>query len=91
MNIDCKIYISNIVSFFNKNPKDLALLIPVEKKEEFYSKIAIVAERNVEKGDEPTLTKKQMIDICLELNHPPIQEIKKTPIITTEWGIYSLN
>ena len=92
MSVELEIYINNIVKFFTKNPKDLSNLVPLEKKEEFFSKIRETASLNVEKGDEPALTKKQFIEVCVEINGKnPELDIKKNPIVLTKWGEYSLN
>lgn len=92
MSVELEIYINNIIKFFTKNPKDLSNLIPLDKKDEFFSKVREVAENNVEKGDEPTLTKQQFIEVCVEVNGKTLEShIKKNPIIYTKWGEYSLN
>jgi len=92
MSIELEIYLNTIIKFFTKNPKDLSNLVPLEKKDEFFSKLRETAKQNVEKGEEPTLTKKQFIEICVEINGKTLKEhIIKNPIIYTEWGEYSLN
>lgn len=99
MNVEVEIYVSNIVKFFNNNPKDLSNLVPIEKKDEFYSKIKNIAESNYDKGDDPSLTKQQFIDICLEINGKSvpkdviIEVVKEISgvIIQTKWGNFSLN
>ena len=68
MSVDIEIYVSNIIKFFRDNPKDLTNLVPKDKEEEFYKKIREVAVSNYEKEMEASLTQKQMIDICRELN-----------------------
>lgn len=92
MSVELEIYINNVIKFFNKNPNDLSNLIPLEKKEEFFSKVREIAKTNVEKGDDPTLTRNQLIEVCLELNEKvPVVHITKNAIVSTKWGEYSLN
>ena len=38
-NIDCEIYIKQLITFFEKNPGDLMTLIGDVQKEEFYKKL----------------------------------------------------
>jgi hypothetical protein len=69
MNIDVEIYMSNIVKFFKTNPNDLLNLVPKDMEDEFYKKIREAAIENFDKGEDVTLTQKQMIGICLVLNN----------------------
>lgn len=68
MHVDVEIYMSNIIKFFKQNQNELLSLVPKNKEEEFYSKIREVANINHEKGDEISLTQKQLIEICAEVN-----------------------
>lgn len=68
MSVDVEIYLSQLFKFFNDNPNDLLTLIPKNQKEEFYKKCREVVMTNLEKGEELSLTKKQLIDICVEIN-----------------------
>lgn len=75
MSVDVDIYMNNILKFFRENQKDLLNLVPKSKEEEFYNKIRETATSNHEEGKEVTLTHKQIIDICVELNKKkPIEE-----------------
>lgn len=76
MSVDVDIYMNNLVKFFKSNPKDLLSLVPKDKEEEFYSKIKEVAIKNIDNGDDVTLTQKQIIDICVILNRPTPKETK---------------
>lgn len=93
MNIDVEIYMSNLIKFFNDNPNDLINLIPVSRRDEFFVKVKIVANKNVIEFKDPTLTKDQFLSICkniLDEEHPLV--IKRDgPIIFTKFGIISLN
>lgn len=98
MKVEIDIYVNNIIKFFNSNPNDLMNLVPIDKKNEFYDKIKVLAAQNYEDKSDPALTKKQFLDICLEVNGKKDAEpLEKTilelsvPIVVTKWGNYSLN
>lgn len=93
MSVDIEIYVSNIIKFFRDNPKDLTNLVPKDKEEEFYKKIREVAVSNYEKEMEASLTQKQMIDICRELNGqtPKDIEIFDKVFHKTKFGFICLN
>jgi len=93
MSVDVEIYVSNIIKFFRDNPKDLTNLVPKEKEEEFYRKIREVAISNYEKENEASLTQKQMLNICRELNGQSPQEIELFDkiFIKTKFGFICMN
>ena len=93
MSVEVEIYMSNLVKFFNENPNDLMSLVPIEKKQDFFDLIKKQSLKNVENGDDPSLTWKQMIDLCVELNRVEEHFIikKEGPLIFTKFGIISLN
>jgi hypothetical protein len=66
-NIDIEIYVSQVITFFEKNPNDLMDLIGELQKDEFYLKLRQQCEKNVEEGKDITLTKEQMINIIVVL------------------------
>ena len=68
MSVDVDIYMNNVVKFFKTNPNDLINLIPKDKEDEFYVKIREAATENIDKGEDVTLTQKQIIDICVIIN-----------------------
>ena len=68
MNVDVEVYLSGIVKFFKENPKDLLSLVPKEKEDDFYSLIRKYSFENYEKGDDYVLTRKQILEICVQLN-----------------------
>ena len=74
MSVDVEIYMNNLVKFFRENQKDLLNLVPKDKEEEFYNKIKEVAYTNHEKGEDASLTQKQLTDICRVLNRQSIKE-----------------
>lgn len=92
MSVDVDIYMNNIIKFFRQNPKDLLNLIPKDKEEEFYVKIREVAFENVEKGKEVSLTQKQLIEICKELNLKTSQPVEiPASFLKTKYGLICLN
>jgi hypothetical protein len=92
MNIDVEIYMSNIIKFFKENPQELLNLVPESKKNEFFDKVRESAINNSDKGDEVSLTRQQLIDICVEINDKPKEIAKKSNIIIpTIFGDYCLN
>ena len=92
MNVDVEIYMSNVIKFFKENPSDLLNLIPESKRDDFFDRVREFAISNVDKGDEASLTRQQLIDICLEINEKPKEIAKKSNIIIpTIYGDYCLN
>jgi hypothetical protein len=94
MNVDVEIYMSNLIKFFKSNPKDLYNLVPQNKEEEFYSKIKETAIKNSEKGDEVSITRNQMIEICKELNNyqkKPLFVLDGIFYKSDEYGTIGLN
>jgi len=96
-NIDCEIYIKQMISFFDNNPNDLMDLIGEVQKMEFYGKLRERCEKNVDEGHDHVLTRQQMIEIVLELK---TTELFKTPnpqsvvegfVQKTKWGEIILN
>jgi hypothetical protein len=94
-NVECEIYISNMINFFEKNPNDLIDMIGNEDKQRFYDKIREYVYKNFENGEEVTLTQKQLIEIVLDLNN---KTKKKTvsyevlvPYVKTKYGEIILN
>lgn len=95
MDLEVSIYISNLIKFFNDNPKDLTNLIPFEKKDEFFSKVKVVANKNVIEFQDPTLTKEQFLEICGDIVHSDEDHYiiikKEGPLVFTKFGVISLN
>ena len=94
-NIDVEIYVSQLISFFENNPNDLMNLIGDSVKENFFNKVREQCYKNVEDGDEVSLTQKQIIDIVVELKMEEV-EGGKTLIIHNVFeqnkvGIFCLN
>jgi hypothetical protein len=93
MNVEIEIYMSGIIKFFKDNPNELLNLVPEDKKEEFFDKIRTVAISNSEKGDEVSLTRQQLVDICIQINGKDNLIVKKLDKVIqyTPFGEYSLN
>jgi hypothetical protein len=90
--VEVEIYISNLIKFFKNNPNDLLNLIPEEKKEEFFQKIKEVAINNYEKGNEVSLTQKQLIGVCLEITKSNKLDTKQESFFQeTKFGRIYLN
>lgn len=96
-NIDCEIYIKQVISFFENNPNDLIELIGEIQKDEFYQKLRERSEKNLQENQDFVLTRQQMIDIVIELKIPelsqklnPQQEIEGI-VQKTKWGEIILN
>lgn len=90
MDVDVKIYLSNLKKFFSDNPDDLENLIPVDMSKNFFFKVEQIANSNYLEGKEVALTRQQLIDLCVILNgNPP----KKTDLIFVElpFGKFFLN
>ena len=95
MNVDVEIYLNGVIKFFKSNPKDLFTLIPEGKELDFYDKIREVSLINLDKGDDVSLTQKQILEICLILNgkDPNTPQIKPADnyIFETKFGTIFLN
>lgn len=95
-NIDCEVYISQLITFFEKNPNDLIQLIGDGQKEEFYDLLRTQCEENSKKGDH-VISKDQMIEIVLKLKMPEIMNIEESKetvesyVMRTKWGEINLN
>lgn len=96
-NIDCEVYVSQLITFFDKNPNDLMLLIGDLQKEDFYIKLREQCYKNAEESDDHIITKQQMIDIIIELKIPQLNEKPNSEMIVeglihkTKWGEINLN
>lgn len=96
-NIDCEIYISQVITFFENNPNDLMDLIGELQRNEFYKKLRERCEKNVDEGQDYVLTRQQMINIVLELKAPELiktsnpESVVEGYIQKTKWGEIILN
>ena len=88
--VDVDIYMNNIQKFFRENQKDLLNLVPITKEQEFYVKIREVATKNYEEGKDVSLTRNQLIEICVELNgkkEPEKEYLDKRVFTETKFGL----
>ena len=96
-NIDCEIYIKQLISFFENNPGDLMELIGEVQKDDFYQKLREKSEKNVDDGLDHVLTRQQMIDIVMELKLPELFDNENPKVVVegyiqkTKWGKIILN
>ena len=96
-NIDVEIYISQMITFFEKNPKDFIDLIGNIEKEIFYNKMKERSLKNVKEEKDLILSKEQIIDIVIELQDPNLNEKKddikniENIILKTKFGNIFLN
>jgi hypothetical protein len=96
-NIDCEIYVSQLISFFENNPNDLLTLIGDLQKEDFYSKLREQCEKNSKNNGDHVISKQQIVDIIIDLKMPELlsaeESIEKIQgfIQKTKWGDIILN
>jgi hypothetical protein len=95
-NIDCEVYIRQLITFFEKNPNDLIDLIGDLQKDEFYDLLRGQCDENSKNGDH-IITRDQMINIVLKLKLPEIvkdeesKEVVASYVMKTKWGEIILN
>ena len=92
MNIDVEIYIKNFINFFESNPNELIDLIGDELKEVFYKKVEEQCYKNLDNGEDITLTQKQLIDIVVKLKKGDVKIALTNGVFQqTNFGLISLN
>lgn len=74
MNVDIEIYISQLITFFEKNPGDFMDLVGEVQKKEFFQKMKEKSIENYEKGEDFVLTKQQIIDVVVDLKSPELNQ-----------------
>jgi hypothetical protein len=96
-NVDCEVYLRQLITFFENNPNDLMDLIGSVQKIEFFNKLRKQCEKNSKEGDDHIITRQQMVDIVIQLKMPEIvnteESIEKIQgfIQKTKWGNIILN
>ena len=65
--VEVDIYMNQLISFFENNPNDLMDLIGNENKSDFYKRVKEQCFVNLNKGDDVSLTKQQLIDIVVDM------------------------
>lgn len=92
-NVDIEIYMNQFINFFESNPNDLIDLIGDTLKETFFEKVRMRCIDNYEKGEDISLTNRQMMEIILEIRNedsPDIMRISKI-FESTKYGTFCLN
>ena len=94
-NVDVDIYVNQFISFFDKNPEELKMLIGNVDKDDFYLKVTEQCYTNVEKGEDPSLTRPQILEIIVKLRKSEITITEETKIYEiyqkTKFGDICLN
>lgn len=96
-NIDCEIYIKNLISFFENNPNDLIDLIGSLQKKDFFDKLRDQCLKNYKEGEDIVITKQQIINIVIDLKIPELKDTKDLKEVVngyvqkTRWGKIILN
>ena len=92
-NVDIEIYMNQFINFFESNPNDLIDLIGETLKETFFEKVRMRCIENYEKGEDISLTNRQMMEIVLEIRNEDSPDIKKISKIfeSTKYGTICLN
>jgi hypothetical protein len=76
-NLDVDLYITQFRGFFDKNPNELMSLIGDVLAEEFFNRVEEQCYKNLENGDEVSVTRQQLIDIIVDLkSHESEKEFK---------------
>lgn len=65
--VEVDIYMNQLISFFENNPNDLMDLIGNENKSDFYKRVKEQCFINLDKGDDVSLTKQQLINIVVDM------------------------
>jgi hypothetical protein len=96
-NVDCEIYMRQLITFFENNPNDLMELIGQVQKQEFFDKLREQCEKNSKESDDHIITRQQMVDIVIQLKMPEMvnteESIEKIQgfVQKTKWGDIILN
>jgi len=85
-NVDVDIYLTQLKTFFQKNPESLRELIGDTDENEFYSRVEEQSYKNLEIGDEVSLTQKQLIELVANL----LNLKKKDNIVKNVHGIFQM-
>ena len=80
MNVDVEIYCRNFKSFFLNNPTskdELLSTVPGVSFENFMTEVTRIAKDNFENGGDPSVTRKQILDILNDLYMEYVLENQK--------------
>ena len=91
--VDIDLYMNQFINFFESNPNDLIELIGDTLKETFYDKVRMRCFENYEKGEDISLTNRQMMEIVLEIRNEETPDIVRISKIfeSTKYGTICLN
>lgn len=90
--VDVDIYISQVIRFFETHPDELRNLIGDLNKDDFFTKIKEISLKNHKKGDDAQLTRKQLLELVVEMNNEFKQKNKVDTIYyETIYGPICLN
>ena len=84
LNVDIEIYLAELKKFFKENPNDLIDVIGDSDAGKFFDEVKKQALLNVDKGEDPQLTKNQMMLIVFDLK-------KSSLFFSTPFGDVCLN
>ncbi len=94
-NLEVELYLNQFKSFFEKNPNELTQLIGGDYYDLFYERVEEQCYKNVESGDEVSLTQQQLIDIIVKLkdsDSPHIETSRLQELFQkTKFGYFCLN
>jgi hypothetical protein len=94
-NLDVDLYITQFRGFFEKNPNELMTLIGDVLVEDFFKRVEEQCYKNLEKGDEVSVTRQQLIDIVVDLKSDESEKDFKNSITKvfehTKFGDICLN
>lgn len=96
-NVDCEVYLRQLITFFENNPNDLMELIGTVQKQEFFDKLREQCEKNSKESDDHIITRQQMVDIVIRLKMPEMVDTEKSIekiqgfVQKTKWGDMILN
>lgn len=93
-NVDVEIYMNQLISFFDNNPNDLISVVGDENKKIFYEKIREQCFKNLENGEDISLTRNQFFKIVQEIKEQDIEQTTKVfngVFMKTRFGDISLN
>lgn len=66
-NLEVDLYITQFRGFFDKNPNELMSLIGDVLAEDFFKRVEEQCYKNLENGNEVSVTRQQLIDIIVDL------------------------
>lgn len=66
--VEVDIWVNQFMGFFDKNPEQLTQLIGGISKEIFFNKVRERCIKNLDEGEEVSLTQQQLIDIIVSLS-----------------------